>query len=223
VTDDLSGTGSRWASTWARRRRAQKLLERFPDLGEMRVLDLGGEAHTWTEMEVPPREVILLNIPARAREQQQRLGDGAAGSWIRAVEGDACDPPEKVRSDRFDLVYSNSVIEHVGGHRQREAFAWFAGTLGESYWIQTPNRNFPIEPHWACPGFQFLPRRARAAVTLMWPIGNFTHRRDSLRQRMQDVLEIELLSRSELEFYFPHAVILRERVAGLVKSLIAVG
>jgi hypothetical protein len=210
------------ASKWARRRRHGWLLSRFPNLADMRVLDLGGETHTWTEMPVSPREVVLLNIPWKAREQQERLQGAQEADWMRAVEGDACDLPQEIRTDHFDLVYSNSVIEHVGGHRRRQAFAWFASTLGDHSWVQTPNRYFPIEPHWRCPGFQFLPPRARAAVTLVWPTGNYTHRRDSLRQRLEDVLEIELLSSSEMQFYFPESEILRERVAGMAKSLIAV-
>jgi hypothetical protein len=69
---------------------------------------------------------------------------------------------------------------------------------------------------------QYLPTRARAAVTSVWPIGNYTRRRDSLRQRMGDVLAVELLSASELHYYFPESTLVRERVAGLAKSLIAV-
>jgi hypothetical protein len=136
--------------------------------------------------------------------------------------GDACDPPAELRDERFDLVYSNSVIEHVGGHQRRRAFAYWAQALGEHHWIQTPNRWFPVEPHWACPGLQYLPPRGRAAVSQVWPIGNYTKRRDSLRQRMGDALAVELLSASELRWYFPESRILRERVAGMPKSLIAV-
>jgi hypothetical protein len=221
LTELITSNRGRSASAWARQRRHKWLLDRFPNISEMRVLDLGGEAHTWAESRVHPREVVLLNVPWNARQQEQVLQSNGTGDWIRAVEGDACDPPDEIRSDHFDFVYSNSVIEHVGGHQRRQAFAWFAATLGDHCWIQTPNRYFPIEPHWLCPGFQFLPPHARAAVTLVWPLGNYTNRRDSLQQRLGDALGIELLSASEMQFYFPETEILRERVGGLAKSLIA--
>src|SRR6059058_4328733 len=95
---DLTGflTDARGASVAARarRRRFDLLLARFPGLSEMRVLDLGGEAHTWQQLPARPREVVLLNIPWVADQQRERL-DGA--DWIRPVAGDACGPPDEVR------------------------------------------------------------------------------------------------------------------------------
>lgn len=218
----MPNSQGRWTSGWARSRRHRWLISRFPDLDQMKVLDLGGEPHTWVHSSPRPREVTLLNLPERAEQQQVELRESKLDGWMRAVGGDACDPPAPIRTDRFDLVYSNSVIEHVGGHEPRSGFAKTARSLAEHHWIQTPNRYFPIEPHWYCPGFQFLPPRVAAAVTQVWPLGNYTGRRSSLRQRLGDVLAIELLSSSELRFYFPESEIVRERVLGLTKSLIAV-
>jgi hypothetical protein len=223
ITEILTDTEARSASGWARARRQQQLRREFPDLAQMRVLDLGGEPHTWTGPGPRPREVTILNIPWVAEAQARALEGTPGMEWLTPVGGDACDPPEELRRSRFDLVHSNSVIEHVGGHRRRVAFAYWAQALGDHLWVQTPNRWFPIEPHWLCPGFQYLPPRGRAAVQKVWPIGSFTERRGELEQRLGDVLDIELLSASELRFYFPSARILRERVAGLAKSLIAVG
>jgi hypothetical protein len=225
---DLTGffTDARGTSVAARarRRRFDALVARFPALGRMRVLDLGGEAHTWQQLRVHPREVVLLNIPWVADAQREQLEGTPEGDWIEPLGGDACAPPDEVREDHFDLVYSNSVIEHVGGHHRRRQFAFFAQTLGDRYWIQTPNRWFPIEPHWLFPGFQFLPAPVRATASRFWPVGGFAHtRRSSFRDRLQEVVEIELLTRQELSLYFPDAEILRERVGPLTKSLIATG
>jgi hypothetical protein len=222
ITEILTSAEGRSAAAWARRRRHERLLAEFPGLGQMRVLDLGGEAHTWTGLDPAPREVVLLNIPWKAEEQERALEGRPESAWVTPVAGDACDPPEELRGGGFDLVYSNSVIEHVGGHQRRRAFAYYAMTLGEHHWVQTPNRWFPVEPHWVCPGFQYLPPRGQAAVTRVWPIGAYTKRRESLRQRMGDALAVELLSASELQWYFEGSRIERERVAGLPKSLIAI-
>ncbi|MGO9657395.1 MAG: hypothetical protein ACLP7F_03395, partial [Acidimicrobiales bacterium] len=51
-------------SSFAARTRARRstwLLERFPDLCDMRVLDLGGRAATWEQLPVSPAEVVILN------------------------------------------------------------------------------------------------------------------------------------------------------------------
>jgi hypothetical protein len=219
----LASPRGRSLSAWARRRRSERFLARFPHLAEMRVVDLGGEVHTWLEMGVRPREVVLLNIPWQADLQQAEIERSGAGAWMSAVGGDACDPPPALAGEHFDLAYSNSVIEHVGGHGRREAFARSVRALAAHHWVQTPNRYFPVEPHWVFPGFQFLPARARLAVTRSWPIGHFAHARGrSERQQMADVLEIELLSAAEMRFYFPDSELVRERLGPLTKSLIMV-
>ncbi len=59
----------------------------------------------------------------------------------------------------FDIAFSNSVIEHVPPELQA-AFAAEVSRVADRYFVQTPNRYFPIEPHYQLPLFQFLPRQA---------------------------------------------------------------
>jgi hypothetical protein len=125
----------------------------------------------------------------------------------RFVQGDARALPFEDGS--FDIAYSNSLIEHLHpGDRPR--FAAEVSRVADRYWVQTPNLFFPIEPHVLLPGFQFLPERARRRL---WGLG----------RPSTEYEPIELLSAMELRDLFPDAVILRERFAGLTKSLIAAG
>jgi hypothetical protein len=223
ITEILSGNeGRRSLAARARRRRFAELIGRFPDLGSMRVLDLGGEAHTWTGSPVRPAHVVMLNLQWRADEQKRELAGTPEAEWIEPVGGDACDPPPEIAGERFDLVYSNSVIEHLGGHLRRRYFAHFVRELGDHYWVQTPYRYFPLEPHWLFPGFQFLPLRARGAIHRRWPIGSSAGRSDSAERALGIVLDVELLSAAAMSFYFPDGELLRERLGGITKSLIAV-
>lgn len=128
----------------------------------MRVLDLGGTAAAWQAAPVQPGHVTVLNL-----HEEQPTDRG----WMSCVIGDACSPPPTIRSGDFDLVYSNSVIEHLGGHARRRAFADLVRTLAPHHWVQTPNRYFPIEPHWLWPGFQFLPVRSRSFLCRKWSVG----------------------------------------------------
>lgn len=186
------------------------LLGRFPDLPDMEVIDLGGEVHHWRTVPRPPRRVTLVNR-APSREE---LPD-----FVEEVVADACALPSEVLDRQWDLVHSNSVIEHVGGHARRQDFAASVRALAPAHWIQTPNRYFPVEPHWMFPGFQFLPARTRRWVAVRWPF------HPGLRDpglAADEVLDIELISRFELAWYFPDSEIVAERVGGMAKSYIAV-
>ena len=210
VRASLTGPeGSGSLSAALRRRRARALLEEFPDLGGMAVVDLGGRPSTWEAAEVRPSSVVCVNVEG---------APGDRGNWLRCVTGDVCDRRFVETLGTFDLVYSNSTIEHVGGHARRLAFADAVRKLAPRYWVQTPNRYFPVEPHAVFPAFQFLPVRARRAVARRWPLSPLGTGGDLL----EEILSIELLSATELRFYFPDARIWKERLAGLTKSLVAV-
>ncbi len=193
-----------------RQRRWNQVLERFPDLGEMRVLDLGGTVEHWQHCPVRPASLTVLNLFAQ---------ESSSDSVVVAV-GDACSPPPSIESETFDLVYSNSVLEHVGGHQRRAEMADVVTRLGDRHWVQTPNRYFPIEPHWLFPMFQYLPVGARAWITERWPLGYY---RGQGRQAVEEVLSTELIGPKEMRFLFPDSTVLAERVLGCPKSLIAIG
>jgi hypothetical protein len=195
----------------ARRNRWNELVSRFPALDSMRVLDLGGVPAQWTRRPIRPAQVVTVNLESHPPVEEP---------WIVAVRGDACDLPAPVRSERFDLVYSNSVLEHVGGHARRVAFAESVHAAADHHWVQTPYRYFPVEPHWLFPGFQFLPVRARVALSERWPLG---HIRSADRSTaLTDVAWVELIGLTEMRSYFPDSEIWREGFGGLTKSLVAV-
>jgi SAM-dependent methyltransferase len=123
------------------------------------------------------------------------------------------------RDGEFDVVFSNSVIEHVGGHERRQRFADAVHQLSDAHWIQTPYRYFPIEPHWMAPGMQFLPVAARARLVRHWPLAYL--RGKSPETVLRRVLQVELIGRTQFRYYFPDSVIRAETVLGVPKSLIA--
>jgi hypothetical protein len=196
-------------SAKARARRWARFAETFPDIAEMTVLDIGGDARAWRLSDVRPAHVTLLNIFPQEPEEP----------WMSAISGDACALPDDL--PEVDLVYSNSVIEHVGGHWRRARFAEGVRASAERYWVQTPYRYFPVEPHFLCPGLQFLPRGAQAKVLLRWPLGSGRYVADR-QDALERALDIDLLSIAEMRRYFPDATLHMERIGGLVKSLVAV-
>jgi hypothetical protein len=194
-----------------RQRRWGMLSAVFPEIADMRVLDLGGTPETWIRSPLRPAHVVVLNLSCLPVPAQ---------AWIEVHAGDACAPPKALRSRSFDLVYSNSLIEHVGGDARCRQLVEVVASSAERHWVQTPYRYFPIEPHWLFPGMQFFPVSARALVAQYWPLAHARARTKAAAVR--SVLAVELLSYTALAHYFPQSTIVRERVGALTKSLIAI-
>jgi SAM-dependent methyltransferase len=129
-----------------------------------------------------------------------------AGGAARFVLGDALAMP--FREGEFDVAYCNSLIEHVEPE-ERARLAAEVRRVAARYFVQTPNRWFPIEPHVLLPLFQFLPRAVRRRLWRFGASGETFH-------------DIHLLGREELRRLFPEARILRERMGPLTKSFMAV-
>jgi hypothetical protein len=207
LVDSPDSVGARF-----RRRRWEMIQAEFPDLANMSVVDLGGEAETWRRAPVQPKQVCVVNLVVPP--------GSPVIEGVEVVEGNACDLPESVTSRTFDVVFSNSVLEHVGGHLNRVAFAASVERLAPYHWVQTPYRYFPIEPHYLFPLFQHLPAATRGAVARRWQLVHSPSA--DPRDALAGVLEVELVSQTELRYYFPDSRLLRERVGPFIKSIIAV-
>jgi hypothetical protein len=209
VVDSPTSLGSR-----ARARRWEIFARSFPDAADMRVLDLGGTVDFWMRAPLRPRSVMVMNLEPEETDAE----------WLTAVSGDACRASAVLAAHglptAYDLVFSNSLIEHVGGHAQRWSLAHEVRALAPRHWVQTPYRYFPVEPHWVFPLMQFLPVTAQATVALRWPLAPS---RPPTRAEAQDSVQwVELLGIAELRGYFPGDRLVMDRVAGLVKSIVAV-
>jgi SAM-dependent methyltransferase len=177
------------------------------------VLDLGGSVQFWLASDVGGRrlDVTCLNIDGEETEQHR------GQTTVRLKRGDATAPSVDLRD--FDLVFSNSVIEHVG---DRDAVERMARVLraGRQYFLQTPNRYFPVEPHFLVPFQAVLPRPLKVAIARVWDRGP---RRRTRAQAEARVASIRLLRRRDLEDLFPNAVIEPERTFGVAKSFMVFG
>jgi hypothetical protein len=196
-----------------RARRMRQFAEWMNVTAHTRVLDVGGTPLNWSLCPVRP-QVTLLNLPRTA----ESLPVG-----FRRVIGDGCRLPFPNHS--FEIVFSNSVIEHIPDGAARRQFANEVRRVAQAYWVQTPCRSFPIEPHLLTPLVHWLPHAWQAAIVRRATVWEWLERPSPDRRTylLEHYLrDIRLLSPAELAGLFPEARILRERFLGLTKSLIAV-
>ena len=135
------------------------------------------------------------------------------------VQGSATDLPFGDRS--FDIVFSNSMIEHLGDWASQERFAREALRVGRGLWVQTPARWFPVEPHLLTPLVHYLPKGAQRHLLRNFTVWGWITR--PRQDEVEDLLdELALLTASQVRTLFPGCSLLRERVLGLTKSIMVV-
>jgi hypothetical protein len=197
----------------------QKRFQLFTDMlnnfsTTVRILDVGGTQGYWEMMAnglplLDKIQVTLLNIQSQETSM----------SNFMSVAGDARAMPQ-FADKQFDIVYSNSTIEHVGNYIDQKNMANEVARIGKQYYIQTPNRYFPIEPHFVFPFFQFLPISIRVWLVQNFKLGWFPKIPD-YQKALLEVTSIRLLTKSEVQVLFPDAEIFEEKYFGLTKSFFA--
>ncbi len=191
-----------------RSRRLRRFARSFGLDPQTSVLDLGGAEYYWPWLKVRPR-VIVANFEQRDLEK-------ADLDWVRA---DGRKLPFK--DGAFDVVYCNSVLEHLPDEGSRSAMAREVARVGRGYSVQTPNRWFPVDAHTLTPAFHLLPKRWQSRLARNFTLWGRLQRPTPAEAR-GFVENIRLLTARDLQRLFPDAVIERERFLGLTKSVIAV-
>jgi hypothetical protein len=179
----------------------------------VRILDIGGTNAFWQNRGWADREdvhVVLVNLEA----------EPPLHANIDPQAGDATDLSQ-FADGSFDIVFSNSVIEHLETFERQASMAAEVRRLAPLYWVQTPNFWFPVEPHFLTPGWHWLPVRLRVALLRRRRWG-WRGPCPDLDQARELVREIRLMRRTELRRLFPEAEVTNERIGPFVKSFVAV-
>lgn len=131
------------------------------------------------------------------------LGDYALFCWRLVADGRQLPFKDGV----FDIVFSNSVIEHVGGFDQQMRMADEVRRLGKRYFVQVSAKYFPIEPHYFLPSLSYLPVRWQVAIT----------------HGLFGVAEpVHLPTLAIVKRLFPDAIVKREWMFGMTKAYLIV-
>jgi hypothetical protein len=182
--------------------------------GKCRILDIGGTASYWetfgTDLDWAKLDISILNLTLSE----------TTNAAITTLVGDAR-AVKQFPNLSFDIVHSNSVIEHVGRWDDMVAMANEVRRLAPNYFVQTPYFWFPLEPHARFPFLHWLPESWRYRILMNRTCG-YWERQPNLGMAVRAIQSAVLLDKRQMQFLFPDARIFIERIYGLIKSLIAI-
>ncbi|AWW30813.1 SAM-dependent methyltransferase [Echinicola strongylocentroti] len=186
-------------------------LKQFVDQPKVTILDVGGTQQFWKDQSLLDSgkiEVILLNlseVPISAPHITSKAGDATDLS----AYGDKS----------IDLVFSNSVIEHLYTWENQQKMAAEIRRVGKRHFVQTPNKYFFLEPHYALPFFQYLPKSLGHSILTKTKMSRF--RKWGHQEAQQYLDEIRLISEKEMTQLFPNSKMYYEKFGWMNKSFIA--
>lgn len=212
----------------AREKRATLFREMFEIRSGAKILDIGSEngsaiAAVLRGTPAQPKNIYIADIDAaRVEEGRARFG------FMPVVIPESGRLP--FEDGFFDIVYCSSVIEHVTVPKE-EVWAVRSGSefrrrarssqrqladeirrVGKAYYVQTPDKWFPIESHTWLPFIGYVPRTLQ--MRLIWFSNRYWVKRTDP--------DWCLLTIREMREFFPEAEVRRERFLGLPKSIMAI-
>jgi ubiquinone/menaquinone biosynthesis C-methylase UbiE len=181
---------------------------------ETRILDVGGHPTTWQIGSKIEAKIAILNIEPRSEAEMRKYG-----CRYDFVTADGTSLPYADKA--FDIVFSNSVIEHVGDCAKQKLFASEILRTGKNVWVQTPARSFFVEPHLIAPFIHWLPSQWTRRLTRYFSVWGLATK-PSKTQISTFLDGIRLVNYREMQQFFPGCEIIVERFIGMPKSYIAV-
>jgi len=161
-----------------------------------KLLDVGGTYEFWENIH-EFKNVTVLNITENRSDEN-----------VRSVVYNGGEFP--FENSEFDVIFSNSTIEHVGDFWDQKLFASEVNRCGKQFFVQVPSYWFPYEPHAHIPFYQYMPAPMKIFLRKLIPKSLYS---------IEELLSIRLLTKSEIRLLFPTAsLVVTERMLGLPKS-----
>ncbi len=144
---------------------------------EIKILDIGGTNYFWDLWlkKIPiPIDLTILNI-------SQEVTKGYKSIILDANE------LYKLENLDYDVVFSNSLIEHLTTYENQIKFAETVQRISKKHFIQTPAFIFPLEPHFLFPFFHWFSKKIRVFLVQHFNLGWY--------KKQVNLLEPEKISR----------------------------
>jgi len=189
-------------------------IEKLIQKDHFKILDIGGDIQYWKNIgwQHPACKIHLLNLyESKVPENETDQFSSSVGNGLSL----------EYKKGEVDLIFSNSVIEHVGSYANQQIFAGELRGFSDKYIVQTPSIWFPLEPHSLIPLFQFLPHPIRALLIMTFNI-NYFPKAKTYKAAIKVSHSTLMFTHRRFKQLFPEAEIQVERFLGIPKSYTAI-
>ena len=189
-------------------------IEKLIQKDHFKILDIGGDIQYWKNIgwQHPACKIHLLNLyESKVPENETDQFSSSVGNGLSL----------EYKKGEVDLIFSNSVIEHVGSYENQQIFANEVRRVSDKYIVQTPSIWFPLEPHSLIPLFQFLPHPIRALLIMTFNI-NYFPKAKTYKAAIIVSHSTLMFTHKRFKQLFPEAEIQVERFLGIPKSYTAI-
>ena len=189
-------------------------IEKLIQKDHFKILDIGGDIQYWKNIgwQHPACKIHLLNLyESKVPENESHQFSSSVGNGLSL----------EYKKGEVDLIFSNSVIEHVGSYENQQIFAGEVRRVSDKYIVQTPSIWFPLEPHSLIPLFQFLPHPIRALLIMTFNI-NYFPKAKTYKAAIKVSHSTLMFTHKRFKQLFPEAEIQVERFLGIPKSYTAI-
>jgi len=192
-----------------RKKRFSFFLKKFDSLNKpITLLDIGGKINFWENRGLAGNNDYIITIINIEKEKSNY-------SNINCLIGDATNL-NQFNNKSFDIVHSNSVIEHLYNFENQKKMASEIMRVGKKYIVQTPNKYFFLEPHYLLPFFNIVPEKLKYLILTKTKLSRLKKWDKNFAK--QYIKEIRLLSEKEMKTLFPKSKIYFEKFLGMNKS-----
>ncbi|MDD3161922.1 MAG: methyltransferase domain-containing protein [Bacteroidales bacterium] len=146
-------------STFNRARKYNYFIQKFSPQSNSEILDVGfcncdysAEANYLEKNHPYPESITALGLESSGTDVFEKLFPK-----VKVVTYDGIIFP--FAADSFDYVWSNAVLEHVGGEASQIRFVSEMLRVGKKVYFTTPNRYFPFDLHSRLPLVHWLPKK----------------------------------------------------------------
>jgi hypothetical protein len=210
-----------------RRYTREQRLKLFQDFmrgrsGRIRLIDLGGTVAFWENWGLAKQPLLDVTLVNNHDLDKNHSNDPMRLPNIHRMNADVL-TLSAADFAQYDVIFSNSLIEHLPGREQQRQLAQAIVESGRPYFLQTPNKRSPVDPHFPRPYVPFFatyPRPLQARL-LTWSAlgsGSAAPSYPAALSRLQNYFP---LTERDVRDLFPQAHIRMERPFGIPMSIIA--